>query len=85
VDETVHQRALMRAAEICGGVHALAERLGVNPGVVVVWMRGSTPVPPDIFAKVSEIVMERIFDSPPSPPEDAPPTRGDADNDPKTG
>jgi hypothetical protein len=58
----------------------------VDPGLLVVWMRGSDPVPPDVFAKVTDILLQRKGESPSRPPEDAPPPwPADIDKDPEPG
>jgi hypothetical protein len=52
----VHERELLQAAEILGGVHALAEHLDVDARVLIEWMKGTAGVPPDIFAKVTAVL-----------------------------
>ena len=60
--DRVHERALLRAAGIVGGIDPLAEKLKVHPAVLVAWMRGTTKVPDEVFLSVVDIVLERNFD-----------------------
>ena len=58
----VHERALLRAAGILGGIDPLAEHLRVHPAVLISWMRGTTQVPQDAFLAAVDIVLERNLD-----------------------
>ena len=76
----IHERTLLRAAGILGGMDALAERLQVHPALLAMWLRGTGALPQDVFLKVVDIVLERDMSniiSPPSdvisPPEPLPP------------
>lgn len=60
--ERVHQRTLLRAAAVLGGINALAKRLKVRPGLLLTWMRGRTRVPQQVFLAAVEIVLERDLD-----------------------
>jgi hypothetical protein len=62
VGDRVHERALLRAAGIVGGIDPLAEKLKVHPAVLVAWMRGTARVPDEVFLSVVDIVLERNFD-----------------------
>jgi DNA-binding transcriptional regulator YdaS (Cro superfamily) len=73
VGNGIHERTLLRAAGILGGVDALAERLQVHPAVLVMWMRGSATLPQEVFLKVVDIVLERDINAIISPTEAAPP------------
>lgn len=56
---TIHSSAVKRAAVIAGGVAALAADLKVPLGLVEVWAQGAEEVPPAIFIKVVDIILER--------------------------
>jgi len=73
----IHERTLLRAAGILGGVDALAERLQVHPALLGMWMRGTMALPADVFLKVVDILLERDVDSILSPPEPAAPKEDD--------
>ena len=60
--DRVHERALLRAAGILGGIDPLAEHLRVHPAVLISWMRGTTKVPDDVFLCAVDIVLERNLD-----------------------
>ena len=62
MSDRVHERALLRAAGILGGIDPLAERLHVHPAVLISWMRGTTKVPQEVFLAVVDIVLERNLD-----------------------
>lgn len=63
VGDRVHERALLRAAGIVGGIDPLAERLQVDPAVLLTWIRGTAKVPPDVFLRIVDIVIERDLDA----------------------
>lgn len=56
--ETVHTRALRRAAELLGGNDALRLYLGVTPVKLGIWMRGSVAPPGDVFLRVVDLLLE---------------------------
>ena len=60
--DRVHERALLRAAGILGGIDPLAAKLKVHPATLVAWMRGTTKVPDEVFLSVVDIVLERNLD-----------------------
>ena len=62
MSDRVHERALLRAAGILGGIDLLAEHLRVHPAVLVSWMRGTTEVPQEAFLAAVDIVLERNLD-----------------------
>jgi hypothetical protein len=57
VRETVHTRALQRAAEILGGIESLQSYLGVPQVRLAYWMEGSLTPPPDAFLKVVDLLL----------------------------
>lgn len=63
MDERVHQRALLRAASIVGGITPLARRLQVDSAVLLTWIRGTAKLPPEVFVRVVDIVLERDLDA----------------------
>ena len=58
MQDLVYIRAIERAAEILGGEHALAARLGIPPQRLRAWTNGFAQVPPDIFLLVVDILVE---------------------------
>ena len=56
--EKTHRAALVRAAEILGGVGPLAKRLHVPTAYLAQCMDGVQPLPPGIFLKVVDILVE---------------------------
>ena len=51
-------RMLKRAAEICGGYAALAERFGVSEFRLRAWVEARSPLPGQAFLKAADIVLE---------------------------
>jgi hypothetical protein len=77
VGNPIHERTLLRAAGILGGLDPLAERLRVHPALLGMWMRGTMVLPQDVFLKVVDIVLERDINAILSPPESAKPPKED--------
>jgi hypothetical protein len=57
--QTVHTRALRRAAELLGGNDALRLYLGVTPVILGIWMQGRIAPPSDVFLQVVDLLFER--------------------------
>ena len=57
----IQMRAVERAAEITGGIEALASCLGVPPLAVAAWIQGTSEVAPGPFLKVVDIIVDRGF------------------------
>lgn len=57
--ESLHRRAMHRAAELLGGTEALAAVLEVNPHAVTRWIDGSLRISERVFLKVVDIVLEQ--------------------------
>jgi len=55
---TLHSRAVQRAAEIAGGVAALAVYLKLSPVTVKAWINGVVEVPQEYFLKVVDIIVD---------------------------
>ena len=55
---SVHARALVRAAEILGGVEALGNHLGTSQAQVVLWMNGHQLPPQHIFLRVVDVLCD---------------------------
>jgi hypothetical protein len=55
----VYARALVRAAEIVGGVEALAGRLGVPMYDLMQWMQGCVRPPLPVFLHAVDVVAQR--------------------------
>jgi DNA-binding transcriptional regulator YdaS (Cro superfamily) len=79
VGNPIHERVLLRAAGILGGMDALAERLQVHPALLGMWMRGTIALPQDAFLKVVDILLERDINAIVSPPPAARPKPKDDD------
>ena len=56
---TIHSSSIQRAAGIAGGPAALASELRVPVDLVEAWAQGVEEVPPAIFLKVVDILLER--------------------------
>ena len=56
--QTVHARALQRAAELIGGNEALGRYLGVTPGKLELWRKGSIAPPGEVFLQVVDLLLE---------------------------
>lgn len=57
--ESLHRRAMHRAAELLGGAEALAGVLEVNPHAVTRWIDGSLRISERVFLKVVDIVLDQ--------------------------
>ena len=64
MQDLVYIRAIQRAAQILGGGDALAARLRVPRQHLRVWTNGHAPVPPNIFLRVVDILVELPVDRP---------------------
>jgi DNA-binding transcriptional regulator YdaS (Cro superfamily) len=53
---TVHARTVQRAAEIVGGLEALAAQLDVRDENLKKWLQGALQVPQEIFLRCADIV-----------------------------
>ena len=60
---TVHVRALERAADMRGGIPELAAELGIPPTTLILMMDGSIGVPSEIFVKVVDIIIKADLSS----------------------
>ena len=47
---------LQCAEEMLGGPHEVAKYLGVSPARVRVWMRGTVPLPGDMFLRLVDLL-----------------------------
>ena len=59
VKQTVHTRALQRAAEILGSTQALRACLDVSQAQLAMWMRGQAPLPADVFLQLVDVLLVR--------------------------
>lgn len=57
--ESLHRRAMHRAAELLGGEEALAAVLEVNAHAVTRWIDGSLRISERVFLKVVDIVLDQ--------------------------
>jgi hypothetical protein len=79
----VHRRALQRALELTGDVDALARQLKVPSTAVRFWTHGNQPLPPDIFLKIVDLLLDHSIAElhPPAPRKgEAPPGRNTSDS-----
>jgi hypothetical protein len=67
-----YSRALGRAAEIAGGIDALAAKLDVAPILVRSWISGTLEVPIPVFLTVVDLLMDNELRQMREPPQDAP-------------
>jgi predicted transcriptional regulator len=56
--ESVHTRAIRRAARYCGGLDALARRIGVSRARLGLHADGVEEAPMDVFLAVVDIILE---------------------------
>jgi len=63
---TVHKQALVRAAEIAGGIDALAEKLAISRLLVRAWVTGTQAVPASIFLRIVDLLIDKQLAAPPS-------------------
>ena len=54
----IQMRAAQRASEIAEGIEALAVYLGVPPVAVAAWIQGTSEVPPGVFLRVVDIIVD---------------------------
>ena len=59
---TVHARTVRRAAEIVGGLEALAAQLDVRDENLKKWLEGQLPVSQEIFLRCVDIVNAHQLD-----------------------
>jgi len=62
---TVHTQALVRAAELAGGVDALAEKLAMSRLLVRAWVNGTQAVPSSIFLRIVDLLVDKKLAAPP--------------------
>ena len=65
----VHARALKRAAVIRGGEDLLRQELNAQPDLFERWKQGAEEMPPDVFLRIVDIIVEKEVRSLTSPPE----------------
>lgn len=53
-----YRRVLARVAILEGGIERLAVHLGVSSSLVTQWIEGLTPIPPDIFLRCVDLLLE---------------------------
>jgi DNA-binding transcriptional regulator YdaS (Cro superfamily) len=63
--ENTRQRLLKRAAKLLGGDHQLAERLGVSPQTVDLWMRGLARMPDRKLLELAAL-LDELSEEPPT-------------------
>jgi DNA-binding transcriptional regulator YdaS (Cro superfamily) len=60
-------RVLARAAAKVGGARALAQHLGISPGVLSRYVTGSAAVPDSIFLRAVDIILDELAPRPGAP------------------
>lgn len=79
----VHRRALRRALEVTGDIDALARQLKVPSTAVRFWVHRNQPLPPDIFLKIVDLLLDHsmaALQSPAPRQGEAPPGRSTSDS-----
>ena len=56
--ESVHTRAIRRAARYCGGLDPLARRIGVSRARLGLYAEGVEEAPMDVFLAVVDIILD---------------------------
>jgi len=56
--ESVHSRAIRRAARCCGSLDALATRLGVSRARLGLYAEGVEEAPMDVFLAVVDVILD---------------------------
>lgn len=57
--QALRLRALVRAAELCGGAKQLADHLGITARVLRGMLAGIADVPEDVFLRVVDVLIAR--------------------------
>ena len=60
----VYARTLRRAANMVGGIDALAARLNVSREDLVHWTQGTRRAPPTVFLQAVDIVLKETANPP---------------------
>lgn len=61
--ESIHARALRKAAKLLGSYEALQRRLQVPGSSLLPWLNGAEPMPEAVFLKVVDIISHDAEDS----------------------
>jgi DNA-binding transcriptional regulator YdaS (Cro superfamily) len=60
-------KVLARAAAKVGGARALAQHLGISPGVLSRYVTGTAAVPDSIFLRAVDVILDELTAHPGSP------------------
>jgi len=63
VPESIHARALRKAAKLLGSYEALQRKLQVPASALLPWLNGAQPMPEAVFLKVVDIISTDAEDS----------------------
>jgi hypothetical protein len=63
-----YRRIVARVALLTGGLERLAVTLGVPTGVVSQWIQGLAPVPPDMFLRCVDLLLDHELPTDPARP-----------------
>ena len=63
-EEMPATRTLARAAEMCGGVEALAKMLGVSVSDLSAWIVGAATAPVEVYLRALEFVARTSLNRP---------------------
>lgn len=66
MEKLAYRRVVARVALLQGGVERLAGRLDVSSSLVTRWVEGLAPIPPDVFLRCVDLLLEHQL--PPSGP-----------------
>jgi hypothetical protein len=58
MSDSVHSRAIRRAARYCGSLDALAQRIGVPRARLGLYAEGIEEAPMDVFLAVVDIILD---------------------------
>jgi DNA-binding transcriptional regulator YdaS (Cro superfamily) len=87
VKDSVEIRALRKAAQLAGGIKALAKRLDLKERQLDRWLAGKEPIPREHFLRIVDVLLDELAPSadaddggePPAPRYSAPSARRDSD------
>jgi hypothetical protein len=59
VENEGYRRVVARVAILGGGIERLAVLLGVSSSLVTRWIEGLAPIPPDMFLRCVDLLLEQ--------------------------
>ena len=58
-----YRNTIRHAATLCGGISALAARLGIDPGLAHAWHEGSEAPPTEVFLRAVDLILAGKVDA----------------------